>query len=173
MVFDVECQLSRGVKRSLCFSLSIFLYLPPSLSLGEGEGFSGGVERRDESNKRSKVAVVEVDEKEKEKKKKSNLVHSDSRRELRPSCLSRHHRGVGNFHSRSLAHLKNAVLVATATKDSNALFFGGARTSALVRDVALTPGASSTTEHELRCTRRAPGAIAEWIGGEQKLEERT
>ena len=28
-----------------------------------------------------------------------------------------------------------------------------------VRDVALAPGESSTTEHELRCTRRAPGAI--------------
>ena len=58
-----------------------------------------------------------------------------------------------------MAHLKSAKLVATATKDSKALFLGGGRTSAAIRDVALAPGASSTTEHELRCTRRAPGGI--------------
>jgi len=150
--------------RALCLSLplSASLSVSASFSLGEGGGVRG-VERREggREEEREREGATRGRQMSRRKKKSQILfiaipVSSSS---FKPSPFARIARDSTSSIGKNLAHLKNAVLVATATKDSIALFFGGARTSAHVRDVALAPGESSTTEHELRCTRRAPEAI--------------
>ena len=158
---EVDACDSRAAGES-SLPLSASLSVSASFSLGEGGGVRG-VERREggREEKREREGATRGRQRSRRKKKSQILfiaipVSSSS---FKPSPFARIARDSTSSIGKNLAHLKNAVLVATATKDSIALFFGGARTSAHVRDVALAPGESSTTEHELRCTRQAPGAI--------------
>ena len=144
--------------RALCLPLCLCLFLTRRRRRCSGcrkkRGREGGREREREGATRGRQRS--------RRKKKSQILFIAipvSSSSFKPSPFARIARDSTSSIMKNLAHLKNAVLVATATKDSIALFFGGARTSAHVRDVALAPGESSTTEHELRCTRRAPGAI--------------
>ena len=125
---DVSEQRSgreRERSRSLCVSFSF------SRCLGEGRGRFGGIERGKErdNNKRSRSRS-----KSKISAKKSNHLHLNSRRvfssqTLLPFATRRQGASVSGGKHRAI-YLKNAVLVATATSDSDAELVGGARTSA-------------------------------------------
>lgn len=143
-----------------------------SFSMRLSKAVSGGCRKksarereRDRESKEEEVDERKTNEKnEKQTKKKKSRILSiaipAAPPALGPFPSTRATRRPGSLVLKSeSSYLKNAALVATATRDSMALFPGGGRMSACERDVAFTPGASSTTEHELRCTRRAPGAM--------------